>query len=40
MPERWHGVYALNPMAGIVEGFRFRQKLNEPKDAVYVLLSL
>ena len=22
VPERWHGVYALNPMAGIVEGFR------------------
>ncbi|HEX8271876.1 MAG TPA: ABC transporter permease [Longimicrobiaceae bacterium] len=22
VPERYHGVYALNPMAGIVEGFR------------------
>jgi hypothetical protein len=27
-------------LAGIVAGVRFRQKLNEPKDAVYVLLSL
>ena len=27
-------------LAGIVAGVRFRQKLNEPKEAVYVLLSL
>jgi hypothetical protein len=27
-------------LAGIVAGVRFRQKLNEPKDAVYVLLAL
>ncbi len=27
-------------LAGIVAGVRFRQKLNEPQDAVYVLLSL
>jgi hypothetical protein len=27
-------------LAGIVAGVRFRQKLNDPKDAVYVLLSL
>jgi hypothetical protein len=27
-------------LAGIVAGVRFRQKLNEPQDAVYVLLAL
>src|SRR5690606_41772815 len=27
-------------LAGIVAGVRFRQKLEEPEDAVYVLLSL
>ena len=27
-------------LAGIVAGVRFRQKLDDPKDAVYVLLSL
>jgi hypothetical protein len=27
-------------LAGIVAGVRFRQKLNEPQEAVYVLLSL
>jgi hypothetical protein len=27
-------------LAGIVAGVRFRQKLNEPKEAVYVLLAL
>ena len=23
LPERWRTVYALNPMAGVVEGFRW-----------------
>ena len=23
LPERWHAVYALNPMTGVVEGFRW-----------------
>jgi lipopolysaccharide transport system permease protein len=23
VPERWHAIYALNPMAGVVEGFRW-----------------
>lgn len=23
VPERWHALYALNPMAGVVEGFRW-----------------
>src|SRR5690606_13525204 len=27
-------------LAGIVAGVRFRQKLNEPQEAVYVLLAL
>jgi len=23
VPERWHGIYSLNPMVGVIEGFRW-----------------
>jgi hypothetical protein len=35
-----HSLALAFALAGIVAGVRFRQKLNEPQEAVYVLLSL
>ena len=38
IPARWHVLYALNPMAGVVEGFRW-VLLNQPRPGGLLLVS-
>ncbi|MBF0611227.1 MAG: ABC transporter permease [Magnetococcales bacterium] len=40
IPEQWHTLVALNPMTGIVEGFRRVVVLNLPPDGQLLLASL
>lgn len=38
IPERWHGVYALNPMVGLVQGFRWTVIPGLPPPTVPMLI--
>lgn len=40
VPERWQWVYALNPMVGVIEGFRWALLGKAPPDAEMILVSL
>ena len=44
VPEQWHTFYALNPMVGIVEGFRFsilsNQTINYSQLYLSIIISL
>lgn len=40
VPEEWRGLYALNPMVGVVDGFRWALLgLNEPPDVTVAVSS-
>jgi lipopolysaccharide transport system permease protein len=39
LPERWKAIYALNPMVGVVEGFRWALLDTEPAPGVIVWVS-
>jgi lipopolysaccharide transport system permease protein len=39
VPERWRAVYALNPMVGVIEGFRWALLGTAPPAPVMVLVS-
>ena len=39
VPERWRLLYSLNPMAGVIEGFRWALLGNENFDAQVVAVS-
>lgn len=39
VPERWHTLYLLNPMAGVIENFRRATVLGEPPDTMAFALS-
>lgn len=39
VPERWHAIYLMNPMAGLVEGFRSVVIKNASPDLAFVGLS-
>ena len=40
VPERWRSIYCLNPMVGVVEGFRWALLGKEPPDFVSTTLSM
>lgn len=40
VPERWHTLYSLNPMVGIITGFRWALAGGEPPDLVMGWASL
>lgn len=39
IPSNWQTIYALNPMAGVVEGFRWALLGSQPPAAVMMLIS-
>jgi len=39
VPERWRGLYALNPMAGVIEGFRWSLSCKEGPDFGVMMMS-
>jgi lipopolysaccharide transport system permease protein len=40
VPERWRVLYGLNPMAGVVDGFRWALLRGDPPDAAMLLVSV
>jgi lipopolysaccharide transport system permease protein len=40
LPARWHALYGLNPMAGVVEGFRWALVGHRPLPAALLLSAL
>ena len=40
VPERWRTLYALNPMAGVVEGFRWALLGKSAPDPVFIAVSM
>lgn len=40
LPEHWRAFYGLNPMAGVVEGFRWALLGNEPPQSLIAVSSL
>ena len=40
IPEKWRFVYGLNPMAGVVEGFRWALLGLDPKPGAEIFVSL
>src|SRR5262249_49751423 len=40
VPERWRVLYSLNPMAGVIEGFRWALLGGEPPDFTLMTLSV
>jgi lipopolysaccharide transport system permease protein len=40
VPERWHWLYSLNPIVGVVEGFRWALVGRAPPDPLALLVSL
>ncbi|MBW2020567.1 MAG: ABC transporter permease [Deltaproteobacteria bacterium] len=39
VPEAWRALYALNPMAGVIEGFRWALLGSTPPDPLMILVS-
>ncbi len=39
VPEKWRTIYGLNPMAGVVEGFRWGLLGKEPPSAQMIMVS-
>src|SRR5215831_1359633 len=39
VPEKWRGLYSLNPMAGVIEGFRWALLGQQSPDFTVVVLS-
>ena len=39
VPEKWRALYGLNPMAGVVEGFRWGLLGKEPPSIQMVIIS-
>ena len=40
VPERWRTLYGLNPMAGVVDGFRWALLRGDPPDAAMLAVSV
>jgi lipopolysaccharide transport system permease protein len=39
IPEEWRGLYGLNPMAGVVEGFRWALLRSDPPSSAMLIVS-
>ena len=37
LPERWHILYGLNPMAGVIEGFRWSLLGTDPPSSLFLM---
>ena len=37
LPERWHLLYGLNPMAGVIEGFRWSILGTDPPSSLFLM---
>ncbi len=40
IPEKWQMVYALNPMATVINGFRWALLEGQPPPGIYSLVSV